>query len=98
MKITNEELGRIFIAFGTALQQAGADTPVSNQEPPSTPAAEPEQLSGVFTEPPPEPQMNTQALQQDNTSALRIAELERQLAAANNKPNQSGLDLKPITL
>lgn len=95
MKITSEELGKLFVAFGTALMQgtepvcATTDIQTAEHKPETVPA---DTISGSFEEP------KIPVAQTTPTAEARIAELESQLANFHTQQNQSGLDLKPINL
>lgn len=98
MKITSEELGKLFVAFGTAMMQ-GAELPgaaakesMSYNMVSTHPVPDSNTISGSFEEP------AVPAKQATPTAEARIAELESQLANFHTQQNQSGLDLKPITL
>jgi hypothetical protein len=97
MKITSEELGKLFVAFGTAMMQ-GAELPMVAKEsmPDNTASTHPvpdsNTISGSFEAP------VVPVTQATPTAEARIAELESQLANFHTQQNQSGLDLKPINL
>lgn len=89
MKISSEELGKLLVAFGTTLMSSSMQPDVSMI---STPKEEPQSatITGAFDELP--------APNQQPAVEAGTAGMENKLTNFHTQQNQSGLDLKPITL